>query len=387
MALDIDITRKSSYKMLEVDEAISIILSQCHDIIDNNNNIVYLSLLQANGSIIAQDVYSIEPFPTFRASIMDGYAVKAPLIPGIYQVIDRIHAGKLPLDINQDPHSHTIISYITTGGMIPEYANAVVKIEDTELNKEDQSNLNTSREKSIKINVSTEPGVNIREIGSDIQTNEIILKKGDRITPAEIGLLATIGITQVPCYKKPIIGVMSTGNELVNPSDFPLGSQIRDSNRYTLISSFIEDGYQCLDLGIIADNEDELQEAFIEAVMRCDLVVTSGGVSMGEKDLVKPLLAKLGTIHFGRLNMKPGKPSTFATITINNKKTFFFGLPGNPVSCLVTKCLLIDPMLRRLQGLDSLQCMHSQIIATLENGCKNIVLGNSKSSVFVCHLC
>eukprot|EP01035_Chromulina_nebulosa_P021648 gene21648-28012_t len=286
---------------------------------------------------------------------MDGFAVKAPLNKGIYTIKDKIFAGEFVDTIISDNNNY--VSYITTGAKLPDWANAVVKIEDTETVKDNHITINN--QVNIKVDVSI--GTHVRQIGSDIKQNEIILKKGQKIGPAEVGLLATIGYTHIPCYYQPIIGIMSTGNELVEYNDIPLGSQIRDSNRPTLISAFKEDGYQCIDLGIARDNEQELTDYFIDAASRCDIVISSGGVSMGEKDLVKPLLSKLGIIHFGRLNMKPGKPTTFATIHVHKKKILFFGLPGNPVSCLVTKSLLIDPALKRVQGLDSNQCMHTQV--------------------------
>ena len=133
---------------------------------------------------------------------------------------------------------------------------------------------------------------------------------------------------------------------------------------------------QVIDLGIVADAQSELKARLLDAARRCDVVVTSGGVSMGAADFVKPLLAELGTVHFGRLNMKPGKPTTFATILTDGgsgtpeKKTLFFGLPGNPVSCLVTKALMIDPCLRRLQGRSQSDSMHTQVMATLDSDLK-----------------
>jgi gephyrin len=311
-----------------------------------------VDLADAFGHIVGQDLHSIDPFPAFPASIMDGYAVIGPIEAGVYEVIDRVHAGDLPRDLVNPLQ----VSYITTGAMLPAGSNAVVKIEDTELVES-----SGSHEKRIRVNVSAKIGENVRQIGSDIYEGEVVLKQGDRIGPAELGLLATIGLVKIPCYKKPVIGVMSTGSELIDASDTPIGSQIRDSNRPTLLAAFREDGYQCIDLGIIQDQEHDLRDALLDAANRCDVVVTSGGVSMGAKDYVKPLLAELGTIHFGRLNMKPGKPTTFASL----KSTLFFALPGNPVSCLVTKTLLIDPALKRIQGLDSMQCMHPQVTAKL----------------------
>ena len=165
---------------------------------------------------------------------------------------------------------------------------------------------------------------------------------------------------------------MYIGDELVELTETPVGSQIRDSNRLSLITSLKADGYTVLDLGIARDQASSLEAKLIQSVEVCDVLITSGGVSMGDADLVKPTLAKLGTVHFGRLNMKPGKPTTFAAITSKDKSkmTYIFALPGNPVSCMVTKALLIDPCLRRLQGLSVEQCMPPQLEVRLETTLK-----------------
>jgi len=238
---------------------------------------------------------------------MDGYAVIAPIEPGQYYVLDRIHAGNQPNDL---PYDSKYISYITTGAMLPPQANAVVKIEDTEV-IEGNSGIG---EKIIKINILIQIGENVRQIGSDIKQEEIILTKGDHIGPAELGLLATIGLNMIPCYRKPIVGVMSTGSELIDPQYQPLGSQIRDSNRPTLLAALNEDGYHTIDLGIIQDQPNDLKDALLDAAMRCDVVITSGGVSMGEKDYVKPILDEIGKIHFGRLNMKVSRVLSYESM-------------------------------------------------------------------------
>ena len=250
------------------------------------------------------------------------------------------------------------IIYITTGSRVPEGANAVIKIEDTSKQESEGQDV------LVNTTVAMEEGVNIRAVGSDMQPGELVIQAGDKIGPSEIGLLATLGITEVPCQAAPVVGVMSTGDELVNPWETPTGSQIRDSNRAALLTSFQQDGLVCTDLGIVRDTRETLRERMAAAVEQCDVVVTSGGVSMGDADFVKGLLAELGTVHFGRLNMKPGKPTTFASIPKQNspgRRCYFFGLPGNPVSCLVSKALMVDPAVRRLQGLSSSKCLHSQI--------------------------
>ncbi|RJE22023.1 Molybdenum cofactor biosynthesis protein [Aspergillus sclerotialis] len=224
------------------------------------------------------------------------------------------------------------------------------------------------------------PGENIREPGSDIALNSKILKKGTLITPVggEIGLLAASGTRTVKIYKKPTIGVLSTGDELVPHDDAsPLrGGQIRDSNRPSLLSCLASWGFQTVDLGIARDTpSSELEQALRDslrgigrATSEVDVIVTTGGVSMGELDLLKPTIERTlgGTIHFGRVSMKPGKPTTFATIPFKpssstggsqqeRQNKLIFSLPGNPASALVTLNLFVLPSLHKLMGLGERQ--------------------------------
>jgi gephyrin len=297
----------------------------------------------------------IIPYYDCLCLMFAGYAVHAPLPPGQYPVQDRLLAGSAAVPVLEKDK----IIYITTGSRVPEGANAVIKIEDTSKSDQPDGQGNVL----VNTTVAMEDGVNIRAIGSDMKPGELVIQAGDKIGPSEIGLLATLGITEVACQVSPVVGVMSTGDELVNPWETPTGSQIRDSNRAALLTSFQQDGLVCKDLGIVRDTRETLRERMQEAVEQCDIVVTSGGVSMGDADFVKGLLAELGTVHFGRLNMKPGKPTTYASIPKKNGSgsCHFFGLPGNPVSCLVSKTLMVDPAVRRLQGVSSSKALHSQI--------------------------
>ena len=236
-------------------------------------------------------------------------------------------------------------------------ANAVIKVEDTKRA--------VSPNSSVQIFVAcSDPGMFVRSIGSDIGKGELVLPKKTVLGPTDIGLLATIGVTNIQCYKTPIIGVISTGSELVDPWIVPVGSQIRDSNRISLITSLQEDGHShIVDLGIVEDTKELVYKRLVDASKKCDVVISSGGVSMGAKDHVKSVLNEVATVHFNKLKMKPGKPTTFATIddTESGKRCLFFGLPGNPVSCLVTKSLFVDPAIRRLQDMNSRNCLHAQL--------------------------
>lgn len=305
------------------------------------------------GRIASEDVVATESFPPFAASIMDGYAVMGPIEPGVFEIAESIHAGAVP----QVELKAGSVAYITTGAALPAGATAVVKIEDTEKV--------ASAGKQVNIKVSVAKGMHVREIGSDIACGETVVRKGQVLGPYELGLLATTGFPLVQCFRRPVIGVMSTGNELVDSCDTPSGSQVRDSNRLSLLASCREHGQEVVDLGIVSDSKEELRRRLLEAAAMCDVVVSSGGVSMGAADFVKPLLKEIGTVHFAKLNMKPGKPTTFASFEQSGKKTLFFGLPGNPVSCLVTKALFVDTAVKRLQGLDSEACLHPQLTVVL----------------------
>eukprot|EP00428_Durinskia_dybowskii_P064949 CAMPEP_0170385268 /NCGR_PEP_ID=MMETSP0117_2-20130122/16425_1 /TAXON_ID=400756 /ORGANISM="Durinskia baltica, Strain CSIRO CS-38" /LENGTH=703 /DNA_ID=CAMNT_0010641041 /DNA_START=30 /DNA_END=2141 /DNA_ORIENTATION=- len=311
------------------------------------------------GRIAGEDVVAKENFPPFAASIMDGFAVVGPLQPGTYPIMESIHAGATP-QLILAPES---VSYITTGAALPPGASAVVKVEDTET---------MPGTKEVKIKVPVADGQHIRQIGSDVACGETVIRKGQVLGPYELGVLATTGFPVVKVFRKPIVGVMSTGNELVDSCATPTGSQVRDCNRLSLISSCHELGQEVIDLGIVSDSKEELHRRLLEAAKHCDIVVSSGGVSMGAADFVKPLLREIGTVHFAKLNMKPGKPTTFASFEHADgsarKKTLFFGLPGNPVSCLVTKSLFVDTAVKRLQGLDSEACLHPQLTVSLAGG-------------------
>lgn len=224
------------------------------------------------------------------------------------------------------------------------------QVEDTDLLLE----ADDGREE-LKIYINKAPVLNqdIRSVGSDIQSNEKVLRKGQHIGAPELGLLATVGVTEVPCYKLPVVGIMSTGTELVEPGQALGPGQIRDANRTTLINSVKELGFPVVDLGIAPDTVENLVKIFKEGLTKADVIVTSGGVSMGEKDLLKDVLlvdfeAKL---HFARVFMKPGKPTTFATVLKGvPEKKLLFCLPGNPVSATVTCNLYVLPALRKMAG-------------------------------------
>lgn len=339
--------RSSPYPMIAFEDALALIKRN----VPQPKSIV-LPISDANQPltdfVVSEDIYAKESVPAYRASIVDGYAVIASDGPGTYSVVSISHASES--DPNALPAlSSGQITRITTGAPLPAGADSVVMVEDTELMSSTEDG---SEEKTIKILVQAKKNDNIREIGSDMRKDALVMARGERITGVggEIGVLAGSGIHHVPVYRKPIVGVLSTGDELVDPSvSRPLvGGEIRDTNRLSLLSRLQTWNFPALDLGIAKDVPETLESVLSNALARCDVVVTTGGVSMGERDLLKPTIERSlqGTIQFGRVALKPGKPTTFATL----EEKAIFGLPGNPASAIVTFHLFVLPYLRQFAG-------------------------------------
>ncbi|XP_015986718.1 gephyrin isoform X12 [Rousettus aegyptiacus] len=322
------------------------------------------------GRVLAQDVYAKDNLPPFPASVKDGYAVRAADGPGDRFIIGESQAGEQRTDsflhVCFQPTQTVMpgqVMRVTTGAPIPCGADAVVQVEDTELIRESDDvrhhqvllhiPATGTEELEVRILVQARPGQDIRPIGHDIKRGECVLAKGTHMGPSEIGLLATVGVTEVEVNKFPVVAVMSTGNELLNPEDDLLPGKIRDSNRSTLLATIQEHGYPTINLGIVGDNPDDLLNALNEGISRADVIITSGGVSMGEKDYLKQVLDidLHAQIHFGRVFMKPGLPTTFATLDIDGVRKIIFALPGNPVSAVVTCNLFVVPALRKMQGI------------------------------------
>lgn len=316
--------------MLSVADALATVLAQSPRLQPKT-----VSLDIANGHILAEDVMAQEALPPFPASVKDGYAVVATDGPGTYPIVGEVTAGVVP----EFTVTSGSVAYITTGAPIPTGADAVIMVEDTE-----------PLDEQVKINASVKPGDDIRPIGSDIEAGQLILAAGERLDAAEIGLLATAGATRVPVYPSPTVAILSTGDELVEPTEGLTPGKIRDSNRSMLMAAVQAAGGAMLDLGIAKDSQAELEERIHTGLSKADVLLTSGGVSMGDMDFIKPLLEHAGQVHFGRIRMKPGKPLTFATATVDGQQKLIFGLPGNPVSSLVTFYLMAVPALRKLAG-------------------------------------
>lgn len=330
---------ESSYAMLPVPEALEIVLAQAHILAT-----VRVRLSAALGHVLAEPVLAQDPLPPFAASIKDGYAVCAADGPGEYPIVGEATAGRIP----QFRVTAGSVAYITTGAPVPPGADAVVMVEETELLPARNGIA------YVRIGKRVKPGADVRPVGYDVAAGEEVLPAGVRLGAAELGLLATVGQSVVPIVRQPRVAVLSTGDELSDAGARLDPGKIRDSNRITLLAAVAAAGGEALDLGIAPDDQAQLEAKVRQGLAQADIVVTSGGVSMGNLDFIKPLLERAGTVHFGRLRMKPGKPLTFATVDVqdgaNSGRRLMFGLPGNPVSSLVTFYLLAAPAIRKLAG-------------------------------------
>ncbi|MBL0596627.1 molybdopterin molybdotransferase MoeA [Aeromonas jandaei] len=292
-----------------------------------------LPLPQALGRILASDIASPLAVPPFDNSAMDGYAVRlADLAAGIPLIMaGKAFAGQ-PYQ-GEWPAGHCV--RIMTGAPVPAGTDAVVMQEETRADGD-----------RITFLAQPEPGQNIRRAGSDIGKGACVLQAGTRLTPREMPLLASLGIATVPVRRPLKVAIFSTGDEL-KPVGTPLAhGDIYDSNRYGVRAMLARLGCDCLDLGIIPDDPAQLRAAFIRADEEADVLITTGGVSVGEADFTKQLLDELGEIGFWKLAIKPGKPFAFGRLP----RAWFFGLPGNPVSAMVTFDQLVQPALAKLAG-------------------------------------
>jgi molybdenum cofactor synthesis domain-containing protein len=291
-----------------------------------------IALIDAAGRVLAADFTASSDFPPFPASTMDGYAVIADDGSPWRDVVGVQAAGNL---IDAEVTPGTAIK-IMTGAPLPAGADAVVKVENTE----------TADDHVIIHQEFVEPGENVRQIGSDITAGQLLVRAGSVLGPAEVGLLAAYGGDPVNVRRKPRVSIVSTGDELLEPSEPLAPGKIRDSNRYMLRAALESAGAEVIWAGKGPDVRDQLEPLLIKLIADSDIVITSGGVSMGDLDLIKPILLDLATVHFRRIFLKPGKPLNFATAG----PTLIFGLPGNPVSALVGFELFIRSAIRKMTG-------------------------------------
>lgn len=311
--------------MIPVDEAIAAVLGRIAPLPARTAPIT-----EAAGLVLAETIRADGPMPPFAASARDGYAVVAADGPGLRTLVGEVSAGAAP-EIVVRPGE---VARIATGAPLPVGADAVVMVEQT-----------AERDGRIEIGVAVAAGADIRPAGQDYSAQAVLLEALDLLDAAAIGLLAAVGRTTVSAYPRPRVAVLSSGDELVAPTEVPGPGQIRDSNRFALLAAVEAAGGMPVDAGHLADSEDDVARLGVVA-HAADVVVTTGGVSMGHRDLVKPWLAAHGDLVFGRVRIKPGKPVTFGML----EGRPFFALPGFPVSALVCFELFVRPALLRLAG-------------------------------------
>jgi molybdopterin molybdotransferase len=319
----------STPDLTPLDSALEHLLAQ----LNVTDKIQQTALQQACGLVLAKDVISALNIPPADNSAMDGYAVKAEdAIKGATLTqVAKVFAGH--------PYNGEIntgeCARIMTGGQMPKGCDAVVMQENT-----------TASEQHILINQTAQLKNHIRNAGEDIAIGETVLTAGKRLSPADIGLLASLGCSEVTVYKPLTVAIMSTGDELKHPGEDLQPGQFYESNAYTISAVLQKFGVTLINYGIIPDDLAALRNVFLEADKEADVVITSGGVSVGEADYTKTILDELGRVDFWKLAIKPGKPFAFGYLP----NSYFIGLPGNPVSALVTLHQLAIPMLRKLSG-------------------------------------
>ncbi len=298
---------------------------------------VVVPIEAALGSVLAGRVMAADPVPPFVNTAMDGYAVRAADVAGAdgdaparLRVIGTLAAGSAPATVVGPGEALRIM----TGAPFPAGADAVSIVEVTEVDGDD-----------VVVRAAARPGDHIRQAGEDIAAGSEVFGPGTVLGPGHLGVLASVGLARVGVHRRARVGVLSTGDELVASGPLRLG-QIRDSNRRTLLALARRDGFEPVDLGIARDDENDIRAAIEAAVAGCDAVLTSGGVSMGDFDCVKKVLNDLGDMAWMQVAIRPAKPLAFGVL----RGVPVFGLPGNPVSSMVSYELFARPGLRRMSG-------------------------------------
>jgi molybdopterin molybdotransferase len=290
-------------------------------------------ITEAGGRVTAEDVRALVDLPPFPSSAMDGFAVRSDDLPATVEIVGESAAGA-PYEGRLEPGKVVAIS---TGAVVPEGADSVVPIE--RVGKQDNT--------AVEVSFAPETGANIRPRGRDVAKGDVVVPAGARLTPARLAAAAAAGVAALPCARRPRVAVLATGSELVAPGQPLRSGQVYEANTLMLASSLVAAGAEVLSEPPAADDEPALRAA-LERGLGADVLVTSGGVSVGEHDLVRAVERELGVEEvFWRVSIKPGKPVSFGV----RADTLVFGLPGNPVSALVGCELFVKPALRALQGL------------------------------------
>lgn len=303
-----------------------------------------LQLLDADGCVLAEDVVAPWDLPMFDNSAMDGYAVRVADVEGAHEgapavlpVVGDVPAGTPPQFTVQPGMSARVM----TGAEVPLGTEAVVPLEWTD-----------GGITGVSITQQPEPGAHIRRRGEDVQAGQIVLEAGNRLGPAQLGMLAAVGRARALVRPKPRVVILSTGSELVEPGTTPGPGQISESNSYMLSAAAHQAGALAYRIGIVPDDPRTLLDTIEDQLIRADLVVTTGGVSVGAYDVVKEVLMRLGTVDFSTVAMQPGKPQGHGHVGPDH--TPIFTLPGNPVSAFVSFEVFVRPVIRRMLGAEPL---------------------------------
>ena len=323
--------------LLPFEDALKTVL----DSIEKTTPVEIKAITEAEGYILAEDVKATFTYPIFDYSAMDGFAVKSsdtkgasPERPVILEVVGVISAGEFVEKELKSGEAYKIF----TGAPLPPGADAVIEIEKVKV----EGN-------KILLFEPVREGANVRKAGEYAKLGDIVVERGEELTPGKVGVLANFGYGFARVYKKPSVAVLSTGSELREPCQ-PLlkPGQIYNSNSYSLTAALKRDGFEATNLGFIGDDYQTLRDFLKETLNEFDVYITTGGVSEGEKDYIQFLVKELGVdVKFHKIRIKPGKPILFGTY---GDGKLFFGLPGNPVSALVNYYILVYPALRKLEG-------------------------------------
>jgi molybdopterin molybdotransferase len=326
--------------LLTLDEALARLLGAVSSLAETED----VSTFDALGRVLAEDVRSRVDVPSADNSAMDGYALRCADVPTagtVLPVSQRIPAGTVGVPLKPGTAAR-----IFTGALVPEGADAVVMQEQCEV-----------LDGAVRIKTEPQPGTAIRRRGEDLSREAVALPKGLRLTPQALGLAATAGAAMLTVARRPRVALFSTGDELAMPGEPLKPGAIYNSNRFTLRALIQALGCECTDLGIVPDQLAATREALRRAAQGHDLIVTSGGVSVGEEDHLKPAVQAEGTLDLWQMAIKPGKPLAFGSVrrADDGSRALFVGLPGNPVSSFVTFLLAVRPLLLKLQGATALQ--------------------------------
>ena len=330
-------------RLIPYDEALQRLLDRARPVTGSET----VSLLDGLGRVLAIDMQSTIDVPPTTNSAMDGYALRSADVNSSgaseLRVAQRIAAGDTGRELEPGEAAR-----IFTGAVLPAGADAVVMQEHTEVDGD-----------MVRFDGAVSAGQNIRQAGEDIARGQVILKQGRRLRAQDLGLAASIGIDRIEVTRPVRVGIFFTGDELVEPGQPLPAGKIYDSNRYTLNGLLRGLGCDIVDLGIVGDTLAQTTAALERAAAETDLVITSGGVSVGEEDHVRIALEELGRLDMWRLRIKPGKPLAFGTVGDSS----FLGLPGNPVSVFATFCLFVAPFIKRLQGRSGVTPISKQVTA------------------------